>query len=150
MDGMNSSYIARNQDAFRQKSLFGFFVLIALIPFFKTTGFDAISPALGTLCNGMLLLEATGFFLAALITFGVSPFSWAVLAFELWDYVIAVFLSGNQMPSLFYLVGTLGIVLLFDLGFRYDFGLMLDAVSFIFTVFVLCMFIFILLYRVVV
>lgn len=145
MDAMNGSYLKKDQDAFNQKSLFGFFVLIALVPFFKTSGFEAISPALSTFCNGMLLLEAAGFFLIALIASRISPFSWAVIAFEFWDYILAIFLSGNQTPGLFYISGALGIILLFDLGFHHDFDWMLDAVSLIFTIFAFSNFILLLL-----
>lgn len=145
MGDTNSCYIKKDLDAYNRKSLFGFFVLIALIPFFKTSGFKAISPALSMFSDGMLLLEAVAFFLIALFTFRVSPFSWAVIAYELWNYVFAISMSGNQRPSLFYISGALGIILLFDLGFRHNFALMLDAISFIFTAFVFLNFIIVLL-----
>ncbi len=132
----NSSYIKKDSNFFCRKTLFSFFVLITMVPFFKTSGFEAISPNLSIFADGMLVLEAMAFFLIALLTFRISPFSWAVIAFEFWNYVVANTLSGNRTPSLFYVSGALGIILLFDLGFRYNFALMLDAVSFIFTAFV--------------
>lgn len=136
MGDTTNSYIRKDLNAFSRKSLFGFSILIALVPFFKTSGFEAISPTFSTFFDGMLLLEAVAFFLIALFTFRISPFSWAVIAFELWDYVIAICMSNNQRPSLFYISGALGIVMLFDLGFRHNFVLMLDVVSFILTAFV--------------
>lgn len=137
MNGTDSIYIKQNRDAYCQRSLLGIFILFLLFPYFKTSGFDAISSGLNTFCNGMLLLEAIGLFVVALLTLGISPFSWAVIAFEVWNYGIAVLLSGNQMPSLFYLSGAVGVILLFDIGFRCNFILMLDMVCFIFTAFVL-------------
>lgn len=108
-------------------------IIFFLFPFFKTSGFDAF-PGLSLLCNGLIFCEFILFFTLVLLEKKGNTFFFLIVAYEIWNYLLAPLLSGNEAPSIFYLSGTLGLLSLFILGFSYDHRRFLKALSTIFTI----------------
>ena len=113
-----------------------YIIILLLLPYFKTSGFDFI-PGLSNLCNIMLVVEFIVFWGICVAERRITPFGNMILILQIWIYFVAPAISGAEVPSLFYLVGTLGMISFFELGFsRYPDRLM-KAVCKLFTIMIL-------------
>jgi len=108
-------------------------IMILLFPFFKTSGFDFLG-GLSPICNAMIAIECTIFFLINLVERRFTTFGKYIVLFSVWTYVIAPLISGNGSPGLFYLFDALGLLSFFDIGFSVHPSKMIKATAHLFAV----------------
>ena len=108
-------------------------IIVLLIPFFKTSFFDAI-PYLSTICNTMLVIEAIVFFMLSVLAKRTSKFIKIICLYEIWNYLIAPLLGKTTPPSIFYLCGALAIISISELGFLYDYKKYIKSLTDLFTI----------------
>ncbi len=101
-------------------------LMILLFPFFKTSFFDLV-PGLSLLGNLFLAVFSLLFFFLKLLANRFNGFSLAVLCLMAWMYIAAPLLGMHRPPSLFYLMGAVGIISFFELGFEINPDNVMDA-----------------------
>lgn len=114
----------------------GLFVIILLFPFFKTTAFDSI-PFLSPFCNFLLVAEGIFFTLICLVNKQSSKYFKYVLLFGVWNYILAPIISGNNVPSIFYLFGALSSIAIIEIGMRTNSKIFLKSLTTIFTIMII-------------
>lgn len=104
---------------------------LIMIPFFKTSLFDYFG-MLSQFANAMLAVETICFLLLFFASSFHSKLLGLLLSYFAWDLILAPLMGGNEPPSVYYCLQTLGFSSFIILGLRTNARKMLDGLSLVF------------------
>lgn len=110
-----------------------FVIAMLLLPFFKNAFFDYIGN-LSLVFNALILVESILFLVVYLLEKKINTYIKLIFIFLLWTYAIAPIADGHNAPSVFYLCEAIGILCMFEVGFKYNEVKTINAASTLFMV----------------
>lgn len=116
-------------------SIFKYKIVIALLllPFFKNSFYGYIGN-LALIFNIFIFIEAIIFCVLFLFERVTNRYVKFIFIFLIWTYFVSPFAHGHTAPSMYYFYEAIGVISIFELGFKYNADNTIEASSSLFAI----------------